>query len=139
MQQNCIYICSMKSPLNSQLFDKLGMSASVACAIHCALLPIVLTLLPIVGLEFLANPALELSMIILSLGLACIALSSAYKKHRKALPFVILMVGFAFIALGHLIEGMESYLIPLGGLLIAVAHFINLKLTKTCNHQLPKP
>ena len=129
----------MKSRFNSQLFDKVGMSASVACAIHCALLPIVLTLLPIVGLEFLANPALELSMIVLSLGLASIALSSAYKKHRKALPFVILMLGFSFIALGHLIAGMESYLIPVGGLLIAIAHYINLKLTKTCSQHLPKP
>lgn len=124
----------MKSRLNSQLFDKLGMSASVACAIHCALLPIVLTLLPIIGLEFLANPMIELSMIVLSIGLACIALISAYKKHRRAWPFVILMLGFSCIAMGHLIEDLESYLIPLGGLLIAMAHFINLKLTKTCNH-----
>ncbi len=134
MQQNCIYICSMKFPINSQLFDKVGMSASVACAIHCALLPIVITVLPIIGLEFLANPMLELSMIVLSIGLACIALSGAYKKHRKILPFVILMLGFCSIAMGHLIEDLENYLIPLGGLLIAMAHFINLKLTKTCNH-----
>ncbi|MEE1943790.1 MerC domain-containing protein [Pedobacter sp. KR3-3] len=126
----------MKFPINSQLFDKVGMSASAACAIHCALLPIVLTLLPIVGLEFLANPMIELSMIVLSLALACIALSSAYQKHRRVLPFVILMLGFCFIALGHLIEGLESYLIPLGGLLIAIAHFINLKLTKSCSHHI---
>lgn len=134
MQQNCIYICGMKFPNNSQLFDKVGMSASAACAIHCALLPIVLTLLPIVGLEFLANPMIELSMISLSLALACLALSSAYKKHRKVLPFVILMLGFCCIAMGHLLEELERYLIPLGGLLIAIAHFINLQLTKSCHH-----
>ena len=124
----------MKFNLNSQLLDKVGMSASVACAIHCALLPIVLTLLPIIGLEFLANPAIELGMIALSLSLAIFALLGAYQKHRKAWPFVILMLGFAFIALGHLLAGLESILIPSGGLLIAIAHFINLKLTKSCNH-----
>lgn len=134
MQLNCIYICNMKFNLNSQLLDKIGMSASVACAIHCALLPIVFTLLPIIGLEFLANPVIELGMIALSLSLAIFALLGAYKKHRRVLPFVILMLGFAFIALGHLLAGMESIFIPLGGLLIAVAHFINLKLTKSCNH-----
>lgn len=124
----------MKFNLNSQLLDKVGISASVACAIHCALLPIVFTLLPIIGLEFLANPAIELGMIALSLSLAIFALLGAYKKHRKSMPFVILMLGFAFIALGHLLAGLESIFIPLGGLLIAIAHFINLKLTKSCNH-----
>src|SRR3981081_4033056 len=37
-------------------FDRAGMSASLACAVHCALLPLALAALPALGLVWLDSP-----------------------------------------------------------------------------------
>ena len=39
--------------------DSLGMSGAALCAIHCALLPLALVLLPVLGLGVLASPGFE--------------------------------------------------------------------------------
>ncbi|RDC55781.1 MerC domain-containing protein [Pedobacter chinensis] len=117
--------------------DKIGITASTACAIHCAILPFLLTLLPLWGLEFLATPALEIFMILLSLLLGVWSLNKSYRiVHHNPGPIIILALGFGFILFGHFsgIEILEPILIPLGGFTIAGAHFLNLKLTKSCKH-----
>ncbi|WP_316803179.1 MerC domain-containing protein [Pedobacter nototheniae] len=128
----------MKSTRITFNLDKLGITASTACAIHCALLPFLLTLLPLWGLEFLADPTIEISMIAISLGLGVWSLSKSYRHHHhKILPVIILISGFFCIGFGHFsgVEFLEPILIPIGGFAIAAAHFINLKYTKTCQHQ----
>jgi len=117
--------------------DKIGITASTACAIHCALLPFVLTLLPFWGLEFLAHPAIEISMILLSLMIGAWSLGKSYRKvHQRILPIIILVLGFALIFIGHFsgIEILEPIFIPVGGLAIAGAHFWNIRLSKSCSH-----
>lgn len=136
MQLNCIYICGMKNRHRILLLDQTGIAASLACAIHCAALPLLTTLLPLVGLTFLANPLVEISMLILSLCIGLFALTTAYRLHQQKLPISILLAGFLFIGLGHFIAHAEAFLIPLGGLLIAAAHFFNIKAHKNFNtHQ----
>ncbi len=120
--------------------DRLGITASTLCAIHCAALPFLITVLPMWGMDFLANEAIEIAMIVISLIIGVWSLSSAYRKqHRRILPILVLIAGFASIATGHFsgIEQLEPILIPSGGFIIAVAHFINLQMLKSCpvNHQ----
>ncbi|MFK9892529.1 MerC domain-containing protein, partial [Escherichia coli] len=43
-------------------WDALGVVTSVACAIHCAVLPLVLTSLPLFGVEIIDNLYFELGM-----------------------------------------------------------------------------
>ncbi|MGM9477343.1 MerC domain-containing protein [Pedobacter sp. GSP4] len=119
--------------------DRIGITASTLCALHCAALPFFITVLPMWGMGFLANEAVEISMIALSLILGVWSLSSAYRKqHRRIVPILVLVAGFACIAFGHFsgIGFLEPVLIPLGGFTIAAAHYINLRLLKTCpvNH-----
>ncbi|MCZ4243967.1 MerC domain-containing protein [Pedobacter punctiformis] len=128
----------MKSSRITFTLDKLGITASTACAVHCALLPFLLTLLPLWGLDFLANPAVEITMIGISLCLGIWSLSRSYRNHHhKILPVILLTAGFIFIGFGHFsgIRFLEPVLIPLGGFTIALAHFINLKFTRSCPHQ----
>jgi len=117
--------------------DKLGITASTVCAIHCAALPFLLTLLPLWGLDFLANPMLEISMILISLVLGIWSLGKSFKKvHQNIGPLFLLATGFAIILVGHFSGGefLEPVLIPIGGLTIASAHLINLRLFKRCKH-----
>ena len=119
--------------------DRWGITASALCAIHCAALPFVITVLPMYGMGFLANEAIEITMIAVSLVLGVWSLSSAYRKqHQRIAPILVLVLGFSCIAFGHFsgVEVLEPVLIPLGGFTTAVAHYINLRLLKTCpiNH-----
>jgi hypothetical protein len=121
----------------SVTLDRLGMTASTLCAIHCALVPIFLTTLPLMGLQFLADERIEISMILISAMLGTLSLSLSYRKqHRKVLPFLVLFTGFILIGAGHLpgVSNMEPVLIPLGGFIVAIAHFVNWRLNKTCTH-----
>ncbi|AMP99185.1 hypothetical protein AY601_2291 [Pedobacter cryoconitis] len=121
----------------TQRLDRLGMTASTLCAVHCALVPIFLTTLPLLGLEFLSNEWVEISMIIVSVILGTLSLSMSYRKqHHKLFPFLVLFSGFALIATGHFsgIESLEPILIPLGGFTVAAAHLVNWRLNRSCTH-----
>jgi len=50
-------------------WDALGISASLACAIHCALLPLFLTSLPLFGINIIHNYWFEASMILLAMAI----------------------------------------------------------------------
>ena len=116
--------------------DQTGVVASLVCAIHCALLPFAVTILPLLGLTFLANPIFEIVMIALSLCVGLMALLTSYRSHKQKRPILLLSIGFIFIVLGHLIENTEAVLIPIGGLIIALAHLINIKANKNLStHQ----
>lgn len=118
--------------------DNLGMTASTLCAIHCAIVPILLTFLPLAGLGFLANPLFEWSMILLALllGVSSIFLSY-FRTHKRALPLLLLCGGFVLVIAGHIyLKGwIEAIVVPLGGLTIAAAHFINYKYVGACSKE----
>jgi hypothetical protein len=138
MQLNCIkyYICIVKSNKHKSKLDNVGMTASILCAIHCAAVPLLITSLPLFGLGFLANPWLEWSMIIFALFIGIYAIGLSYfRTHHKQLPMILLISGFLIIISGHLfITGWhEALIVPLGGLLIATAHFFNFRYTGMCN------
>jgi hypothetical protein len=87
--------------------DRIGITASTLCAIHCAALPFVITVLPMWGVGFLANEAVEITMIAVSLIIGIWSLSAAYRKqHHRIIPVLILISGFACIAVGHFL-GIE--------------------------------
>ena len=131
----------MKHSVKSSALDQLGMTASLACAIHCAALPFFITTLPLWGLEFLAHSWVELSMICLSLIIGISSLVSSFPKHKKVIPILVLIIGFVLIATGHYtLESLEAVLIPIGGFTIAAAHYLNWKYSRSCSHhQTPQP
>lgn len=113
--------------------DRVGALASFLCAIHCALLPFVLALLPLVGLEFLADHRFERIFVLCACVLAALVLVRGYRRHRSLLPLrmavpglALLLMGIAFIDIGAPI--LHSVLVTCGGLLLAAAHFVNLRM-----------
>ncbi|WEN13409.1 MerC domain-containing protein [Rhodanobacter sp. AS-Z3] len=119
--------------------DRVGAIASFLCAIHCALLPFVLALLPLVGLEFLADHRFERIFVLCACGLAGLVLYRGYLRHRRALPLrlavpglSLLLLGIIFIDVGTPI--LHSVLVTTGGLLLAAAHFTNLRLDRHDDH-----
>jgi len=122
----------MKTSLLGKL-DRVGLTASALCAIHCAVMPFVITLLPLIGLEFLSSIWVEIALVVLSVTIGLSSLMPSYfKYHKKTLPILLLIAGFVLIFGTHLLElhVLEPILVPLGGLTIAAAHFVNWKFMK---------
>ena len=122
------------------LVDRVGATASFLCAIHCALLPFVLTLLPLLGLGFLAGHRFERDFVLFAASLALFALISGYRRHRYPLPLRLALPGLTLLVLGvvwvseqqHVIE--HAVMVTCGGLLVASAHFVNLYIDRRHAH-----
>jgi hypothetical protein len=110
-------------------WDAMGIATSVACAIHCALLPLLLTSLPVFGINIIHNLFFEWSMIILAFAVGSYSLFHGYiKHHRSYLPVMIFSVGFAFLVLKQVLVQYEIPLLLIAVAFIISAHFYNYRL-----------
>lgn len=116
------------------MLDKLGITATSLCALHCILLPVLLPALPLLGLSFLADHIWEHVFLMVTAVLGTIALFSGFKRyHRRLYPFYLLFLGVAIYWQKHdFSPEVQPFIILIGGSLIVAAHFINLKLCNSC-------
>ena len=114
--------------------DRLGATASLLCAVHCAALPFLLALLPALGLGFLADHRFEHWFIACASVLAVASIVSAYRRHRVARPLMFLFPGLLLLWLGGFVVEVDvsaighATLVVLGGSCVALAHIVNLRL-----------
>ncbi|MGN6212246.1 MerC domain-containing protein [Parafilimonas sp.] len=115
--------------------DTLGISASLVCAIHCAVLPLFFTSLPLFGLEILHNKIFEYTMIGLAGLIGSYSLYHGWKKHHhKKLPLILFLVGLSLLILKEVITGAELLLLIPAATLIIGAHILNYKDCRKANH-----
>jgi hypothetical protein len=121
------------------LADRVGATASFLCAIHCALLPFVLAILPLIGLSFLADHAFERGFVLCASALALFALVNGYRRHHRSLPLRLALPGLALLVMGVTFAEnysiiLHSVLVTCGGLLVASGHFVNLRFDRRLGH-----
>lgn len=114
-----------------QATDRVGATASFLCAIHCALLPFVLTLLPLIGLDFLASHAFERWFVMFAAALALFSLINGFRRHRRMQALLLAGAGLTLLLAGVTFAedfslALHSTLVACGGLMVATAHFLNL-------------
>ena len=116
------------------MLDRIGITATSLCALHCILLPVLLPALPLLGLSFLADHAWEHVFLMITALLGTLALFSGFKKyHRRIYPFYLLFLGVGIYWIKHdFSEEIQPYFIVIGASLIFAAHIINLKLCNSC-------
>lgn len=116
-------------------YDALGIAASIACAIHCAVLPLLMTSLPIFGINIIKNTAFEYGMILIAALVGFQALRHGFKKHHhKKTPVIIFTVGIILLLLKQSWEEYQLFfLIPAMGMIVA-AHTINYLSCRKANH-----
>ena len=76
-------------------------------------------------------------MIFFALFIGVCAIGITYVRQRHSLmPLICLIAGFVFIIAGHLFikTWHEAIVVPIGGLLIAAAHFFNYKYSRISVH-----
>jgi len=112
--------------------DLVGFYASAVCAVHCGLLPVVLTVSALSGLTWLANPWVEGTFILSSIVIAIFALGRNFKRHMHIrMAIQIVAVGFTLIILSRFFDGsMHGGMAAIGGMTVAAGHIVNWRLAR---------
>lgn len=122
----------MKRRIN---WDALGIGASLACAIHCALLPLFMSSLPLFGINILHNDFFEGGMILLALAIGTYSLWHGFRRHHHSyLPLSMFYAGFVFLVLKQFFIHYETWLLVPAVLLIVTAHYTNYRFCRVHNH-----
>jgi hypothetical protein len=121
---------------NKSLLERMGVAATTACAVHCAVTPF-LALLPLVSLSLLADERIEWALIGASIVLGSLNLIPDYlRHHRRARPLTIFALGFALVLAARLwFEDELRIGTPLavaGTGAILAAYWINRTLCRSC-------
>lgn len=108
--------------------DALGIGASLLCAVHCAVLPVLVTLLPLLGLRMQGNEKLEHALLACTFVIGVAALLKGYRRYRQLQPLLWFLAGFAGLLLGHysLPPAWQPAVIAAGAVCIIIAHIRNL-------------
>ena len=118
-------------------WDFMGITTSVACAVHCALLPIVVSTLPIFGINIIHNSFFEWGMITLAFVVGCYSLLHGFVKHHKNyLPLYIFFTGFIFLVLKQFFIPEQYLFLTFAVCLIITSHLFNYRYcqqSKSCN------
>ena len=121
--------------------DRLGTVGATLCAVHCALLPVALALLPVLGLGILASPVFEVCFVGFATLLAISSLWHGYRHHHAYHAFLLLGPGLIALWAGILVpwlhEGRISHAVTMssGGTLVAFAHLANMRLSRGHVHE----
>jgi len=118
------YLCLlMKIKLN---WDGLGIFTSIACAIHCGILPMVLPVLPLFGVNIIHNAIFEWMMIAIAFGVGIFSLYHGFTKHHhNKNPIIIFLIGFCFLVAKQFFLSIEYLLLSIAVIFIIYAHYRN--------------
>ena len=134
------------TPRLHALLDRLGATGSLLCAIHCALLPVLIALLPSLGISAALAPSLEVGFVLFATLFGLAVLVSSYRRHRALRALGLLIQGLLVLWVGILYAPLHHSVVPhavvmtFGGTLVGLAHLANLRLNHghvhdaTCAH-----
>lgn len=137
----------MSSPISltrltlSRWVDSVGSVGAVLCAIHCALLPVALVLLPMLSFGVLASSSFEFGFVLFATALAIASLWHGYRHHRAYHAFLVLIPGLAALWGGISIHSWHDSLVAhavamsVGGALVGLAHLVNMRLSQGHVHE----
>ncbi|WP_147652137.1 MerC domain-containing protein [Vulcaniibacterium gelatinicum] len=118
--------------------DRLGALGSLLCAAHCALLPLLVAVLPPLGVAVWLGDGFERGFVIFATLLGLFSLLWGYRRHRAVRALGLLVLGLAALWAGLLYAPLHQSLLPhavvmtLGGTLVGLAHLANLRLSDGC-------
>ncbi|MCP9496933.1 MAG: MerC domain-containing protein [Pyrinomonadaceae bacterium MAG19_C2-C3] len=117
--------------------DRFGIIASCVCAVHCAVMPALVGLLPLLGLGVIADERVEWTLVAVAalVGMASL-LPTYFRHHGRATPLLIFAAGLTLIFVGKTLfeerATLEAASVVAGALTVAIAHFVNRRLCRAC-------
>lgn len=125
------------SPKPAIWLDRLGIAMSMACWVHCLVLPLLVLLSPSLSSILLGDSSFHVVLLFVILPIAVTAFTLGWLKHRSRT--VLILGGFGLLLImisslqaalmGHgvLSESLEKIITSLGGLFLATGHFLNMR------------
>ncbi len=120
---------------NAGLYDRLGVLVSTACAVHCAMVPILLGILPTAGVA-LGDERLEWLLLALAGVIASFSLGRGYQRHRSKRVLVALSVGLSLLVVARAMEQVSDRVVAaalvsvMGAGVLIYGHLHNLRLSR---------
>ncbi|MBP3973903.1 MerC domain-containing protein [Pseudoxanthomonas spadix] len=114
--------------------DHLGATGSLVCAAHCAVLPLLIALLPALGLSGWLGEGVEQAFVVFATLLGLFSLASSYRRHRALRALGMLLTGLVVLWTAVLYPPLHHSVVPhalamtFGGTLVGLAHVLNLRL-----------
>lgn len=116
-------------------WDRVGISTSILCVIHCLLTPVLILFAPLVGAK-LDSEWFHPVIVGVAVPVAVWALWNGYKHHRHIRTIYLGVAGIICIAaamfLGEDHNMVEITFMTAAGLLLSSAHYLNLR---ACKHK----
>lgn len=121
--------------MRQETLDRIGATVSTACALHCALTPLVVSLLAAGTIGWLADERVELAMIGSALVILAVSLWRGCRTHKR-FALALFFPGALALLIGGKALGEDSPiglgLVVTAGLVMAAAHLVNLRLCRSC-------
>lgn len=112
-------------------WDAWGIATSVLCAIHCAALPLIVSALPLLGVNWVHNALFEYGMIGLAFLIGSWALWHGFNRHHhRILPWLLFLGGMILLISKQVWHQYELRLLPFAVGLIISAHVVNYRLSR---------
>lgn len=132
----------MPSITPSQWLDRLAVSVSSLCALHCLTLPLMLVLAPALGASFVGDEAFHRSLLLLVIPLSLVALWLGCRQHKDNWVWAYGALGLSIMVFaafwGHDLVGEsgEKILTLIGAATLAAGHIRNHALCRKahCDH-----
>lgn len=116
-------------------WDLLGIITSLACAIHCAILPLVLTSLPLFGMNIVDNQAFEYFMIFLAFCIGLYSLWHGFRKHHHSkLPIGLFTIGILLLLAKQYWHDYQYWILPFAVAAIIAGHLLNYRSCQVHQH-----
>ena len=127
----------MKQAVNIN-YDKIAISFSVVCALHCLLLPIAVIFLPAISATFLGSEDFHKTLLYFVIPSSIIALSLGCKMHGQYEVYSYGVIGIgtllfaSFFGHDYLGEIGEILFTLIGAGIVSLGHYKNQKLCAEC-------
>lgn len=128
------------SPRRLQLLDRIGATGSLVCALHCAVLPLLIAALPAFGVALWLGDGVEAVFITFASLFGVAVLAWSYRRHRILRALALLVPGLAALWAAILYAPLHHSVLPhalvitTGGALVGLAHLVNLRLNHGYQH-----
>ena len=116
------------------LIDRFGALGSLVCAVHCALLPLAIAVLPSLGIAAWLGDGFERGFVIFATLIGLFSVLWGYRRHGAVRALGLLLPGLAALWIGtgdepwHHSLALHAALMTTGGTLVGLAHIANLRL-----------
>lgn len=115
----------------------LGISASIICAIHCAIAPLLLSSLPLFGVNIIENIWVEFLLLGTAFVIGFTTLWHGYKKHHHTWgPLLLFSLGMICFAMHQLfVLKYAAWMLVLPGVVAIIsAHWLNYRKCRIADH-----